>query len=59
MPQTKKKKNQSNRDVDLHKIFFDDESYNRGHGHLYEHLGISPDKGAIVIVRPDQCKPPS
>ncbi|EHA26952.1 hypothetical protein ASPNIDRAFT_171092, partial [Aspergillus niger ATCC 1015] len=39
---------------DLHKIFFDDESYNRGHGHLYEHLGISPDKGAIVIVRPDQ-----
>ncbi|PYI05529.1 phenol 2-monooxygenase [Aspergillus sclerotiicarbonarius CBS 121057] len=39
---------------DLHKIFFDDESYNQGHGHVYEHLGISPDKGAIVIVRPDQ-----
>ncbi|PYH95652.1 putative phenol 2-monooxygenase [Aspergillus ellipticus CBS 707.79] len=39
---------------DLHKIFFDDESYNKGHGHLYEHLGISPNKGAIVIVRPDQ-----
>ncbi|PWY88562.1 putative phenol 2-monooxygenase [Aspergillus sclerotioniger CBS 115572] len=39
---------------DLHKIFFDDESYDRGHGHVYEHLGISPDQGSIVIVRPDQ-----
>ncbi|KAL5359880.1 FAD binding domain-containing protein [Aspergillus floccosus] len=39
---------------DLHKIFFDDESYNKGHGQLYEYLGISPEKGAIVIVRPDQ-----
>ncbi|PWY65706.1 phenol 2-monooxygenase [Aspergillus heteromorphus CBS 117.55] len=39
---------------DLHKIFFDDESYNKGHGHVYDHLGISPDKGAIIIVRPDQ-----
>lgn len=39
---------------DLHKIFFDDESYNKGHGQVYEYLGISPEKGAIVIVRPDQ-----
>ncbi|KAL4891497.1 FAD binding domain-containing protein [Aspergillus ambiguus] len=39
---------------DLHKIFFDDESYNKGHGQLYEYLGINPQKGAIVIVRPDQ-----
>ncbi|GES62091.1 FAD binding domain protein [Aspergillus terreus] len=39
---------------DLHKIFFDDESYNKGHGRLYEYLGISPERGAIVIVRPDQ-----
>ncbi|KAE8363478.1 FAD binding domain-containing protein [Aspergillus caelatus] len=39
---------------DLHKIYFDDESYNKGHGHVYEYLGISPEKGAIVIVRPDQ-----
>ncbi|GIJ92089.1 hypothetical protein Asppvi_011064 [Aspergillus pseudoviridinutans] len=38
----------------LHKIYYDDESYNKGHGHCYEHLGISPEKGAIVIVRPDQ-----
>ncbi|KAI9930611.1 hypothetical protein MW887_011365 [Aspergillus wentii] len=39
---------------DLHKIYFDDESYNRGHGHVYKHLGMSPEKGVIVIVRPDQ-----
>ncbi|KAL4928643.1 FAD binding domain-containing protein [Aspergillus undulatus] len=41
---------------DLHKIFFDDESYNQVHGHLYDHLGISSKYGAIMIVRPDQCK---
>ncbi|KAI9373350.1 FAD binding domain-containing protein [Aspergillus egyptiacus] len=39
---------------DLHKILFDDESYNKGHGQLYEHLGIQPGNGVIVIVRPDQ-----
>ncbi|KAL4797987.1 FAD binding domain-containing protein [Aspergillus venezuelensis] len=39
---------------DLHKIFFDDESYSKVHGRLYEYLGISPDNGAILIVRPDQ-----
>ncbi|KAB8228781.1 putative phenol 2-monooxygenase [Aspergillus alliaceus] len=39
---------------DLHKIYFDDESYNKGHGRVYEHLGINPEKGAIVIIRPDQ-----
>ncbi|KAJ5232111.1 hypothetical protein N7468_005067 [Penicillium chermesinum] len=39
---------------DLHKIFYDDESYNKGHGHAYELLGISPDEGALIIVRPDQ-----
>ncbi|PKY09356.1 hypothetical protein P168DRAFT_263750 [Aspergillus campestris IBT 28561] len=39
---------------DLHKLYFDDESYNKGHGQAYEHLGISPQEGAIVIVRPDQ-----
>lgn len=42
--------------TDLHKLYYDDESYNMGHGHAYEHLGINPVKGAIVIVRPDQCK---
>ncbi|KAE8152359.1 FAD binding domain-containing protein [Aspergillus avenaceus] len=43
-----------NRIRDLHKIYFDDESYNKVHGHVYEHLGIDPQVGAIVIVRPDQ-----
>ncbi|KAL4960857.1 putative phenol 2-monooxygenase [Aspergillus stella-maris] len=35
-------------------IFFDDESYNKVHGHLYEYLEISPGNGAIIIFRPDQ-----
>ncbi|CAG8060316.1 unnamed protein product [Penicillium salamii] len=39
---------------DLHKLYYDDESYNMGHGHAYEHLGIDPVQGAIIIVRPDQ-----
>jgi phenol 2-monooxygenase len=43
-------------DIDLHKVFVDDEHYNSGHGHAYEKLGIDPDKGATVIVRPDQCE---
>lgn len=42
--------------LDLHKIYYDDESYNDGHGHAYEYLGIDPAQGALVIVRPDQCK---
>lgn len=45
---------------DLHKIFYDDESYNQSHGHAYQFLGISPEEGALIIVRPDQCmsRPP-
>ncbi|KAJ5762583.1 uncharacterized protein N7511_005965 [Penicillium nucicola] len=43
-----------NQTRDLHKIYYDDESYNQGHGHAYEFLGIDPSQGAIVIVRPDQ-----
>ncbi|KAL1955230.1 hypothetical protein VTO42DRAFT_8889 [Malbranchea cinnamomea] len=39
---------------DLHKIYFDDQSYDLGHGHLYKHLGIDPTQGVIAIVRPDQ-----
>jgi hypothetical protein len=41
---------------DPHKIFFDDESYNDGHGHAYDVYGINPGRGAVVVVRPDQCK---
>ncbi|KAL2853994.1 phenol 2-monooxygenase [Aspergillus pseudodeflectus] len=44
----------TNQIKDLHKIFFDDESYDKKHGHLYDYLGISPENGVIVIIRPDQ-----
>ncbi|KAJ6085778.1 hypothetical protein N7499_005407 [Penicillium canescens] len=43
-----------NQTRDLHKIYYDDESYNQGHGHAYKFLGIDPTQGAILIVRPDQ-----
>ncbi|KAF2418782.1 phenol 2-monooxygenase [Tothia fuscella] len=39
---------------DLNKVFIDDESYNYGHGHAYETLGVDPKEGAVVVVRPDQ-----
>ena len=42
--------------VDPHKIFFDDESHNHGHGRAYEAYGIDPAQGVLVVVRPDQCK---
>lgn len=42
--------------LDLHKTYIDDEHYNSGQGHAYEKYGVDPDVGAIVIVRPDQCK---
>lgn len=42
--------------LDLHKVYIDDEHYNSGHGHAYEKYGIDPEVGAVVIVRPDQCK---
>lgn len=42
--------------IDLHKIYFDTESYNSGHGHAYDFYGVDPDVGALVIVRPDQCE---
>lgn len=42
---------------DLHKIFFDDETY-VGYGmiktQVYKFYGVDPAKGAIAIVRPDQ-----
>ncbi len=42
----------------LTKVFADDESYNSGHGRLYERLGVDPAKGAIIVVRPDHCELP-
>ena len=38
---------------DLHKTFVDEESFNSGHGHCYDHFGIDPQEGAVLIVRPD------
>ncbi|KAJ5263894.1 hypothetical protein N7478_011499 [Penicillium angulare] len=43
-----------NQTRDLHKIYYDDDSHNQGHGHAYEFLGIDPNHGAIIIARPDQ-----
>ncbi|KAH6653280.1 FAD binding domain-containing protein [Truncatella angustata] len=40
----------------LFSTFVDDESYNSGHGHAYSAYGVDPDRGALVVVRPDQCK---
>ena len=42
--------------LDLHKTYLDDEHYNSGHGHAYQIYGVDLDVGAVVIVRPDQCK---
>lgn len=39
---------------DLHKTYIDDKHYNAGHGHAYVKYGVCPEKGAVVIVRPDQ-----
>ncbi len=41
---------------DLFSVFADDESYNSGHGQAYKEYGIDPQKGCLVILRPDQCK---
>lgn len=38
----------------VHKIYFDDESWNWGHGKAYENLGIEPSHGCMILVRPDQ-----
>ncbi|XDG01219.1 hypothetical protein ABKA04_000834 [Annulohypoxylon sp. FPYF3050] len=40
----------------LFKVFVDDEGYHSPHGHAYEKYGVDPKRGALVIVRPDQCK---
>ena len=48
--------NPPNAELDLHKIYIDDESYNSGHGHAYEFYGVDEQEGATVVVRPDQCK---
>ncbi|KAI0851628.1 FAD binding domain-containing protein [Daldinia vernicosa] len=37
----------------LTKVFSDDDGYNSPSGHAYETYGIDPNRGAVVIVRPD------
>ncbi|KAJ6168564.1 hypothetical protein N7497_001407 [Penicillium chrysogenum] len=39
---------------DYWKVFVDEESYHEGHGQAYANYGIDPNRGASVIVRPDQ-----
>jgi phenol 2-monooxygenase len=34
-------------------VYADDESYHKGHGHVYERCGISKEDGALVLLRPD------
>ncbi|KAF2424502.1 phenol hydroxylase [Tothia fuscella] len=36
------------------KIFVDDESYHEGHGKAYEGYGVDPERGCLVVLRPDQ-----
>ncbi|KAF3763879.1 hypothetical protein M406DRAFT_341274 [Cryphonectria parasitica EP155] len=38
----------------LHKVFVDDMSYNSGHGHAFDTLGVGTSETTIVVVRPDQ-----
>ncbi|KAK1704330.1 FAD binding domain-containing protein [Colletotrichum lupini] len=42
----------------LQNVFVDDVSYHAGHGEAYVKYGIDPEVGAMVLVRPDQCKFP-
>ncbi|KAL4802050.1 FAD binding domain-containing protein [Aspergillus unguis] len=39
---------------DYGKVFVDDDSYHEGHGQAFANYGIDPDRGAAVILRPDQ-----
>lgn len=39
------------------KVFVDDEGYNTSScGEAYASYGINPTRGAVIIIRPDQCK---
>lgn len=39
---------------DYWKVFVDDQSYHESHGNAYKSYGICSNRGAIVIIRPDQ-----
>ncbi|KAG6358299.1 hypothetical protein INS49_014183 [Diaporthe citri] len=38
----------------LHKVFVDDESYNSGHGHAFDSIGVDHESATVIVVRPDQ-----
>lgn len=40
----------------LQDVFVDDQSYHAGHGEAYAKYGVDAAVGAVVLVRPDQCK---
>ena len=35
------------------KVFVDDWSYHQGHGKAYEKWGVDPERGCVVVLRPD------
>ncbi len=39
---------------DYWKIFVDDESYHEGYGQAYKKYGVDPERGCVVVCRPDQ-----
>lgn len=39
---------------DYEKAFTDEESYNFGHGRIYDTRGIDRERGVVIVVRPDQ-----
>jgi phenol 2-monooxygenase (NADPH) len=39
---------------DYEKVFVDDVSYHEGHGEAYNKYGVDKEKGAVVVLRPDQ-----
>ncbi|TDZ21500.1 Phenol hydroxylase [Colletotrichum orbiculare MAFF 240422] len=39
---------------DYNKVFVDDESYHEGFGDAYKNYGVDRQRGAVVVVRPDQ-----
>ncbi|KAL3461616.1 thioredoxin-like protein [Aspergillus heterothallicus] len=41
-------------DWNYENVFVDDLSYHEGHGKLYETFGIDPEKGCLIVLRPDQ-----
>ncbi|KAF2091685.1 phenol hydroxylase [Saccharata proteae CBS 121410] len=39
---------------DYAKVYVDDESFHEGHGQAYKNYGVDPERGCVVVLRPDQ-----